>query len=228
MSDILAATAPQNSAGPSPERRRNSIRRTSTIDTQWPDGRTGHLHMIGRARDAVTPAAGGPPIVCAEDEFRAELQWDRTIVSIDATPGRPAIGRLVGSRGGGHLRKALDDVFPEERLGATPLHLILDDLSGASLVAGWAWSRWTAEWQRSIAAAQGQPRPQGRRMEGICSGFRPGSSALNPDGTSSPSQSSTPVEDLRNPPRPRGLACVHRPGRRGRNAASAPDRCLGR
>jgi hypothetical protein len=36
-------------------------------------------------------------------------------------------------------------------------------------------------------------------MEGICSGFRPGSTALNPDGTSSPGQSSTPVADLRNP-----------------------------
>jgi len=207
MSDILFPAAPQNSAGPSPRRRPGSIRRTSTIDTQWPDGRAGHLHMVGRARDAVTSASGGPPIVCAEDEFRAQLQWDRTIVSIEATPVRPAIGQLVGSRGGGHLRKALDEVFPEERLGATPLHLILDDLSGASLVAGWAWSRWTTEWQRSIVVAQGGPRPQGRNMEGVCSGFRPGSSALNPDGTPSPSQSSAPVEDLRNPVDPEGWHC---------------------
>jgi hypothetical protein len=204
MSETLPPAAPHDSAGPSPMRRPDSIRRTSSIDTQWPNGRAGGLHMVGRARDAVTPPGGGAPIVCAEDEFRAELQWDRTIVAIEATPNRPAIGQLVGSRGGGHLRKALDQVFPEERLGATPLHLILDDLSGASLVAGWAWSRWTTEWQRSIAAAQGQARPQGRKMEGICSGFRPGSSALNPNGTSSPGQSFTPVVDLRNPDDPEG------------------------
>jgi hypothetical protein len=160
--------------------------------------------MVGRARDAVTPTIGGAPIVCARDEFRAQLRWDRTIVAIEATPDRPSIGQLIGSRGGGHLRKALDEVFPEERLNATPLHLILDDLSGASLVAGWAWSRWTDEWQRSIAAAQGQAGPQRRKMEGICTGFRPGSSALSPDGTSSPGQSSTRVEDLRNPEDPDG------------------------
>jgi hypothetical protein len=98
-------------------------------------------------------------------------------------------------------------VLPAERAGATPLHLILDDLSGASLVAGWAWSRWTDEWQRSLAAAaasSGEARPIRRSMEGVCSGFRPGSSALNPDGTSSASQSATDVVDLRNADDPEG------------------------
>ena len=204
MDVSLLPPAPRNSAGPSPLRRPDSIRRTSSIDTDWPEGRGGLLRMVGRARDAGTPAAGGAPIVCVEDEFRARLQWDRTIVEIEATPARAAIGKLVGSRGGGHLRKALDDVFPEERREATPLHLILDDISGASLVAGWAWSRWTDEWQKSLAAAAGGQRPVRRKMEGICSGFRPGSSALDADGSSSARQNCSPVQDLRNPDDPDG------------------------
>jgi hypothetical protein len=41
-------------------------------------------------------------------------------------------------------------------------------------------------------------------MEGVCTGFRPGSSALAPDGTSNPDQNSAPVPDLRNPDDPDG------------------------
>jgi hypothetical protein len=197
--------APRNSAGAAPTRPPRSIRRTSSIDTTWPDGRAGNMLMIGRARDAVTGVQGSPPKECAEDSFRARLQWDRTIVEIDADPVRPTIRRLVGARGGGYLRKALDELLPEERKAATPLHLILDDLAGASLVAGWAWSRWTTEWlARPAASGQAPARPVGRKMEGICAGFRPGSSALNSDGTSSGQQSHADVIDLRRPDDPDG------------------------
>jgi len=202
-----ARSAPRRSAGAAPARPPGSLRRTSTIDTVWPDGRAGNMSMTGRARDAVTSASGGAPIISAEDTFQARLQWDRTIVEIAASPDRPEIQGLVGARGGGYLRQALDQVLPDERRNATPLHLILDDLSGASLVAGWAWSRWTDEWQRAIAAAAASgtaPRRAGRPMEGVCTGFAPGSSALNPDGTSNPSQSSADVEDLRRSDDPDG------------------------
>jgi hypothetical protein len=208
MSIEAAPAAPRNSAGASPARRSGSIRRTSSIDTVWPDGRPGAMSMTGRARDIITPDDGGAPVVCAEDEFRARLQRDRTIVEIVATPDRPAIQKLVGARGGGYLRQAVDEILPDERHHATPLHLILDDISGASLVAGWAWSRWTDEWQRAIAAAQASgadmSRRVGRNMEGVCSGFRPGSSALNPDGTSNPQQSAADVVDLRRADDPLG------------------------
>jgi hypothetical protein len=163
------------------------------------------MAMVGRARDAITRAEGTPPQILAEDGFRARLQWDRTIVEIEADPDRPNIRRLVGARGGGYLRKALDELLPEERRMATPLHLILDDLSGASLVAGWAWSRWTDEWRtRPVAGAPAPARPPGRSMEGVCTGFRPGSSALNADGTSSGDQSHADVVDLRRPDDPEG------------------------
>jgi hypothetical protein len=163
------------------------------------------MRMVGRARDAVTLSTGGKPLVCAEDSFLARLPWDRTIAEIKTEPARGEITKLVGARGGGYLRAALDKVVPEERRAATPLYLLLDDISGASLVAGWAWSRWSTEWMSRPAtmAAKGSMPPR-RRMEGICSGFRPGSSALSADGTPSPSQNSADVVDLRNPDDPEG------------------------
>jgi hypothetical protein len=203
MDASLAPAALRNSAGPSPARPPASVRRTSTIDTTWPDGRGGPMRMVGAARDAVTPADGGPLQVCVLDGFRAVLQGDRTIIEIESMPPRAAMGGLVGARGGGHLRKVLGELLPSERDTASPLFLILDDIAGASLVAGWAWSRWTSEW-RTLPAAPGAPRPVGRRMEGICSGFRPGSSALAADGSSSADQSFCDVGDLRRPDDPEG------------------------
>lgn len=201
---VRRPVAPRHSAGPAPLRRPGSIRRTSSIDTDWPGGRDGNLHMVGRARDAVTPPAGGPPIVLTQDEFRAELQWDRTVVAIEASPARTAISGLIGARGGGHLRGALDKVLPDERRSASPLHLILDDISGVSLVAGWAWSQWTDQWRSSIASAASASRPPRRSMEGVCMGFRPGSSALDGDAAFAENRNDTEVTDLRRPDDPEG------------------------
>jgi hypothetical protein len=73
-------------------------------------------------------------------------------------------------------------------------------------VAGWAWSRWRDDWM-AAARRTGAAATAGRKgkMEGICAGFRPGSSALNPDGTgSSATQSATPVPGLLHPDDPYG------------------------
>jgi hypothetical protein len=163
------------------------------------------MRLIGRARDVVTPPTGGAPILCAEDAFEAELQPDRTIVAIEADPPRPDLARLVGTRGGGRLRHALEHFVPEERRNATPLYLILDDISGASLVAPWAWSQWQKDWLESAGA---MTRPQLNRMiqdmEGICTGFAPGSSSLDPDRLVRQTDDAAPAPDLRNPDDPEG------------------------
>ena len=206
MPDETPPSAPRQSAGHSPLRPPRSIRRTSSLETNWPDGQAGNLRVIGRARDAVTQASGDDPIVCAMDTFEADLQWDRTIMAITSQPARANIGRLVGARGGGHLRSALDELLPDERRAATPLHLILDDISGASLVAGWAWSRWNSDWQRGIeaAATADSSAPMRRPMEGVCMGFRPGSSALSMDGSIRSNMNPAKVVDLRHPADPEG------------------------
>jgi Protein of unknown function (DUF2889) len=193
---------PRHSAGAAPLRMPGSARRTSSIDVSWPDGRAGNMRLVGRARDVVTAKAGGRPVIYAEDGFEALLSPERSIVSIEADPPRAALSRLVGERGGGGLRRALQQVIPEERLNATPLYLILDDIAGSSLVAGWAWSQWDPNWlETSRAALKGFDLEKAfRSREGICSGFAPGSSAFSPKTN----RSGTPTSDLRNPDDPEG------------------------
>jgi Protein of unknown function (DUF2889) len=201
VKDALPAP-PQCSAGPSPLRAPGSVRRTSSIDVSWPEGRAGNMCLVGRARDIVTPRSGGLPVTCAEDGFEAFLRPDRTIVAIEADPARPALSRLIGERGGGGLRKALEEVLGPERQQASPLYLILDDISGTSLVSGWAWSHWDPDWLANARAAlkDFDLEKAFRSREGICIGFAPGSSAFNPDRP----RSGAPAPDLRHPEDPEG------------------------
>jgi hypothetical protein len=166
-----------------PPRRPGSVRRTSTIDMTWPDGWGTSMTLVGHARDLLTPADAAAPTVLAEDVVHVTVAPDRTITSIASDPPRSALSRLVGARGGGRLRSALAEVVPDERTTGTPLYLLLDDLAGATLVGGFAYSQWPDEWPEDWKKRRGRATT-GRRMDGVCVGFRPGSSALNPDGTS--------------------------------------------
>lgn len=135
-----------------------------------------------RGRDLLTPADATSPKVLACDLVRASVAPDRTLLALEATPSRgQALTRLVGCKGGGHLRAALAQALPEERRNATPLHLLIDDFSGASLIAHWAWSRWVPDWlvwpgdrrtQSEVRALRAQS------MEGVCVGFGAGASSL--------------------------------------------------
>jgi len=201
-----ATKAPSNPAGPAPLRRPASIRRTTSIDTDWPEGIGKPMRMRGRARDLVTPAAGEARVL-ADDWMEILASPLREILSIDSVRGSAAIQEMVGLRAGGHLRGVIARLLPEEHAATTAMHLLLDDFSGASLVAGWAWSRWYPDWiersRREAFEKSGGQTPMVRKMEGICSGFAPGSSALESDGTSNQTiQSATPVPPLNNPDDP--------------------------
>jgi hypothetical protein len=161
------------------------------------------MRLVGRARDVMTPKSGDSLVVCAEDGFTALLTPHRTIVAIEAEPARPALSRLVGGRGGGGLRRLIEEVVPEERRNATPLYLILDDISGSSLVAGWAWSQWDTDWLTAAARAAMKDVDLERAIrsrEGLCIGFAPDSSAFNPGAD----RSGTRAPDLRHPEDPQG------------------------
>jgi hypothetical protein len=201
----LPLTPPRCSAGPAPPRAPGSVRRTSSIEVTWPDGREGEMRLLGRARDLVTSKAGGPGRVLAEDSFVARVKADRSITAIEADPPRAAIARLVGERGGGRLRGVLGQVMPEERDGATPLYLILDDLSGASLVAGWAWSQWDPDWLARMRATIADPQIAKfmKDRTNVCIGHVPGSSAFDFESPSR-SSASTPAPDLRRADDPDG------------------------
>lgn len=191
-------------AGPSPPRRPNSIRRTSSIDSDWPNGWGEPFRLRGDARDAVTGPSGALSVV-AEGSYQIISSPKREILAIETSPDRKQAKALIGARGGGHLRGALGRHFADDRAGGHPLYLILDDFSGASLVAGWVWSRWRPDWMKQ-ARKEGVASTAGKNgvMEGVCIGFRPGSSALTSDGTSAETQSSARVPSLVRPDDPLG------------------------
>jgi hypothetical protein len=151
----------------------------------WQSGLTGgpvaDLRLEGRARDLLTPsAADTAPTVIAEARLLALTGGQRDITEIEAEPAPQGLERLVGCRAGGNLRSSIASEMPQEVEAGTPLHLLLDDLAGATLIAGFAWYRWAEHVPQFKERLSKAPRP---KMVGICSGFRQGSSALHPDGT---------------------------------------------
>ena len=190
-------------AGHSPLRRPNSVRRTSAIDMTWPNGRFQSMHFHGVARDIFTASAGSKPEVICRDEMVASIGPDRTIQSIESTPPRTGIGKLVGQRGGGYLRQTLNQALPEEQRKGSPLFLLIDDISGTSLIAGWAWSRWP-DYDLRTEEQMRERQDMLQRMEGICIGFRTGSSALRDDTGTSADHRVSPVVPLPHPEDPDG------------------------
>jgi hypothetical protein len=202
---------PRRSAALAPLRAPGSVRRTSSIDVSWPDGRGGDMRLSARARDIVTPFGGGRPHILAEDAYTAILRPDRAIAAIESDPLHPALATLVGERAGGGLRKALREAVPEELERGSPLYLILDDMAGASLVAGWVWSQWDPNWGANLEAMRGDPQMAKAMMPrlGVCVSFFPGSSALGARAH----QLATAAEDPRRDDDPDGWhAFDERPG----------------
>lgn len=60
---------------------------------------------------------------------------DRMTQAIMCLPDRPELQRLVGARGGNHLRSAPGKALPAEQATGSPLYLFIDDLADVSLVA---------------------------------------------------------------------------------------------
>lgn len=194
----------RQSAGPAPLRRPGSIRRTTSIDSDWPDGREEPWEMTGRARDLLTPADGSEPQILDSGQYRIMISPMREILSIEASTDHPRLQEMVGVRAGGASRLALAEKLGDLR--GTPLYQVLDDFAGASLVARWIWSRWMDNWHESHrSSAARKTAGRGGNMMSICTGFAPGASSLNDDGTPNHSdQSATDVGPLENADDPVG------------------------
>ena len=177
---------PKQSAGHAPRRRPGSIRRTSSIDTGWPNGFRETSEMVGRARDLLTPLVG-EPVTLAVGRFRIAASAQREIQSITVEPNHPGAQQMVGARAGGASRKTLAAAMGDLR--GTPTYALLDDFSGASLVGIWFWIDWTGE-------RPARPYP----VVNICTGFTEGGGSLQPDGTARwQIQSSAEAPSLENP-----------------------------
>lgn len=179
---VMISEPPRSTANPAPRARAGSVRRTASVDVSWPNGGAGDKILHGRSRDVVVPAVGGEAVVRAAASMEATLQADRTIKAITAEPAPPRLQRLVGERGGGHLRMIMREVLPELIADADPLYLLLDDISGVSLVSAWAWSLWNPDWLSSMRKSGGDDNLAAMMAErvDVCWGFQRGHSSLDP------------------------------------------------
>lgn len=178
----MTATVPpplRQTANPAPVRRAGAIRRTASLDVTWPGGVTGERVVHGRARDLVTPAEGAARVAAAAD-MTVTLDQERVIRALSADPAPPRLQDLVGQRGGGHLRRALGEILPELVARADPLHLLLDDISGVSLISVWAWALWHPEWLETMRTRGSAAGDLAERAD-ICWGLQRGHSGLDPD-----------------------------------------------
>jgi hypothetical protein len=186
-------------AGVAPLRRPGSVRRTTSVDSTWPDGAGHSWIMEGHARDIYTPASGAPPELIEEGEYELKIAPNRQILELEVSPADVRASQLVGIRAGGDSRRAISEVLGD--LSGGPLYQILDDFAGASLVAQWIWSRWDENWQDHIdRAAQHKSHGRGGDMLNICTGFAEGSTALAPGRLGDPTfHNVVPVGQLEDP-----------------------------
>jgi hypothetical protein len=202
--ELTLPKPPRETANPAPPRPRGSVRRTTSIDVTWPDGPAADRVLHGVARDLVTPPDGGEGTVHAAATMEAVLRPDRTIAEISAEPEPPGLQELVGAKGGGHLRLLMQEVLPGLIAEAHPLYLLLDDISGTSLVCSWAWSLWNPDWLAAMRESMGGD--MAKMMEeraGVCWGLQKGHSGLDPDRPAMQDEAAA-AGDLRNPADPGG------------------------
>jgi hypothetical protein len=174
---VTTLEPPRSTANPAPPRPLASVRRTSSIDVAWPEGAMGRRIMHGRSRDFLTPATG-EGTVRAQATMETALEFDKTISAIAAVPAPPQLQRLVGERGGGHLRMLMREIMPELIDRADPLYLLLDDISGVSLVCSWAWSLWNPAWLEEMRESMGGAAMMEQRAD-VCWGLQRGHSGLD-------------------------------------------------
>jgi hypothetical protein len=143
----ITRAGPKAPVAVTPARAPGSVRRTSSIDSARPDGPQGDVQVVARARDLRT-AADGAAEVLATDGFEATVAADRTLLRIDHPDVR--LAALVGAPVAGGFRARAIAAVPDEAARLSLLDLLLDDLPGAMLVAGYAMQRHPSWNQRRI------------------------------------------------------------------------------
>ena len=82
--------------------------------------------------------------------------------------------------------------------GTGPLERGVEDLAGATLIGGFAFTQWPQEWPPHWGNDR-ERAFRGRRMAGVCIGFGPGSTALTDAGEARPVDNMRPVAPLVDP-----------------------------
>lgn len=156
-------------AGPltlsAPQRRPESVRRTSHVDTTRDAGLayTEIIALSGRARDLVT--RDREAVVVDEASLEVSVGPGGFIDRVEAVIGGPPLDDLVGKPVGFGFRSVAKNVLT--RLTGTPLGLLVDDLSGAPAPAGYGAIRE----QALLALPVPVPKDWAGRAD-VCAGWR--------------------------------------------------------
>jgi hypothetical protein len=121
---------------------------------------------VGRARDLRT-GSDGTAAELAAVELRLALEALGTITEIEAEPDVPGLAALVGLSAMSRFRGPMSAALPDEVEARTPLHLLLDDLPGAWLVAGYGATRANPD----PGAASARMRDHVARITDTCAGW---------------------------------------------------------
>ena len=181
-----------------PSRRPGSIRRTTSVDVSWPDGVDGPVRFEGIGRDAAT-GAGGELTPLEQVSVRVDVDAaGREVLAVEAT-GVEGVSAIVGARVGRGVREAMVDGMAADVVRGAPVVQLLDDMTGAWIVAAYALFLW-GRGDSGVTLGSSTRR----QMENVCLGFAPGSSALAPDGGVNDRHMSAGVQDLADPADPEG------------------------
>ncbi|WP_261559263.1 DUF2889 domain-containing protein [Frankia tisae] len=154
-----------------PRRMPGSVRRTSHLNVTWPAGYGSPMNLSAGARDLVTGRDGQATVVDSA-QLRVTVDDTRTLRSLTSVPPRRALAGLIGQNGGRGYRARLRDLIPEDVTTGSPLHFLLDDMPGATLVAPIAWRLWPGEQDKLARFAAATQASRVEAMREVCSGWR--------------------------------------------------------
>lgn len=174
----------QQSFGAPPERRRNSLRRTSALQAYFPAGPQGPICFVGTARDLYTGDQSAAPRVRASERVEIELTSRNRISRISDGRRDAMLAGFAGLRVSGELRKAMARDMPEDVANTSLLFRLLDDLAGASFLSLAAWFAWFDGRPDKLEQIAGAAAKLDRGVEGLCISYTPGSPSILPDGRS--------------------------------------------
>jgi len=132
-----AALGPRSPLVATPVRAPGSVRRTSNIDTVRPLAPDTVRRVDARARDVVTGPEGR---VVERGAVRLTARVDAAtygLLELEADPPDPRLRGLDGATVAAGFRRRLVEALPEEADRTSLLGLLLDDFTGAQLVAGY-------------------------------------------------------------------------------------------
>jgi hypothetical protein len=121
---------PRNPVLDTPPRAPGSVRRTTSIDTTFPDGLGNDVVICVRGRDLRTSKAGEAAVL---DQLDVTFVVDPWTATITAAPLDGFVG--ISLRG---LRRRLADLLPEDAARRSLRYSALEDVAGAYLVSGYA------------------------------------------------------------------------------------------